>query len=166
MAAATGTGLAGAGLLLAVWPLWRSGVTRWWTLPLAFLTLKGAIEIVLVWPGAAALIDGLALRIVLLHAFLLGGITLGLVAAARSVIGPVAARNPAWLEVAVLALLVSLLPLSGAWPRSLSGSWALPVAAWVSLLPAVAVLALAWRPWGSGRRRRRVKPGRPGMTTD
>jgi hypothetical protein len=165
-AVAIGTGLAGAGLLLAVAPLWRSGVTRWWALPLAFLTLKGAIEIALAWPGAAALVDALALRIVLLHAFLLGGITLGLVAAARSAFGPAAARSPAWLEAAVLALLASLLPLSGAWPRGLSGSWALPVAAWVSLLPAVAVLALVWAPSVSDRRRRRMSPGRPGATTD
>lgn len=158
-AAAIGTGLAGAGMLLAVWPLWRAGVPRWWALPLAFLTLKGAIEVALVWPGAAAIIDMLALRILLLHAFLLGGITLGLVAAARSAFGPAAARSPAVLDVAVLALLASLLPLTGAWPRGLSGSWALHVAAWVSLLPALAVVALVWVPTVSDRRRRRVSPG-------
>jgi hypothetical protein len=142
-AGSVGAVLTGVGLLLAVWPLWRHWrLLTSWTIPLAFMTLKGLVEVSLAWPAARAWVDAMALRVLLLHAYLLGAVTLGLVAAARRLLGPAAAFRPAALVVAVLLLLASLLPLTGVWPRGLAGTWSLPVAAWASLLPVAALLIM------------------------
>lgn len=142
-AGSVGAVLTGVGLLLAVWPLWRHGrLVTSWTIPLAFMTLKGLVEVSLAWPTASAWVDAMGLRVLLLHAYLLGAVTLGLVAAARLLLGPAAAYRPAALVVAVLLLLGSLLPLTGVWPRVLAGTWSLAVAAWASLLPVAALLVV------------------------
>jgi hypothetical protein len=157
--AAAGTAASGVGLLLCVWPLWRSGGAGPWALPIAFLTAKGVVELGTASPAVAASIEAMGLRVFLLHAFLLGAVTLGLVAAARALLGRDAARYPGYLSVAVLALLVSLLPLTGAWPWA-RGAWVLPVAAWLSLAPSVALVALAWRPPVRDVSRRGPRPAR------
>ena len=73
------------------------------------------------------------MRIFYLHVLLLGFVTLGLVVAAREAWGSAAVSGYRWLVFAVLALLLSLVPLTGFWPNAWRGRWALQAAALVSL---------------------------------
>ena len=50
-----------------------------------------------------------------------------------------------WLVVAILILLLSLLPMTGIWPAAWSGSWALQIAALVSLGPVLVVAVMVLR---------------------
>ncbi len=136
---AAGAGLAWtAGALLTA--ALRSPAGRTWILPLAFLAAKGAFDVARAVPDVHAWTEAQGLRIVLLHAYLLGGITLGLLAAARQRWGlPGASRGT---EAGVLALLAGLIPMTGLWPAAWAGPWALPAAAWTSLAPIVAVLGV------------------------
>ena len=56
-----------------------------------------------------------------------------------------------WLVATVLALLLSLVPLTGLWPAAWRGLWALQVAAIVSLGPVIVVagmvISLIIREW-------------------
>ncbi|MDZ7799743.1 MAG: hypothetical protein U5K81_02970 [Trueperaceae bacterium] len=142
VAAAAGVA-AGMGLLLACMPLLQDEVRRRgsaWSVPLALLALKGGIAVVLALPAGQAWSDAMALRVLWLHAYLLGGLTLGLLAAARDRFGATIAGAPGWTTAATLVLLAGLLPLTGVWPRGATGTWVLPVAAWTSLAPPAVVL--------------------------
>lgn len=133
-----GVALAGASgaLLAAAWRQ-RRGL---WAFVLLLLLVKGLFELALAFPPAAAFVEDRGLRVLFLHAYLLGGVSVGLVTAFRHRFGALT-FTPAWpLVAAILVMLASLLPLTGLWPRSLSGGWALPVAALASCLPIAAVL--------------------------
>lgn len=139
-----GSAFAGMGLLAALVPLWRSQPTAplsLWHLVYVLMGLKAGVDLLSSQPLAAAFIEGAALRIFFLHAYLLGAITIGLVAAARSLWGSTAFRLPWLLAAAALAMTASLLPLTGLWPVAWRGRWALELAWWLSMLPVAAVAA-------------------------
>lgn len=138
-----------AGSLGNVAALWRStrrsAAGLAWRVPLIYLAVKAATQLGLLLPATAQWAEIARLRVPYLHILLLGFVTLGLFAAAERQWG-VAGRR--WMVVAVTALVLSLLPLSGLWPPGMGGLWALHVAAWAALGPvlvALAVLASARR---------------------
>jgi hypothetical protein len=145
--------LVGAGLLASAYALvpaaWRQA--RLWLVPLAFLALKAAAEIVMSVPAGAAWAGSMALRIPYLHWLLLGFVTLGLAAAAEQRWGRRAVPGRSWLVVTVLLLQLSLLPLTLLWPASWGNSWALPVAAWASLGPVLVATGMLLRQQGTRR---------------
>jgi hypothetical protein len=129
------------GLLISVWALWPSLSSSWlgWRVPLALLVVKVLIGLGTILPAAALWGQQNGLRVLYLHLLLLGFVTLGLFAAAREAWGREAVPGQRWLVVSILILLLTLLPLTGLWPDTLGGSWALQLAAWVSLGPVIAV---------------------------
>ena len=134
---------AGVGLLLGVRPLLAPGsrAAAAWTVPLLFLAGKGLFELASAWPTLGAWSESRGLRIVLLHTYLLGAVTLGLAAAARDRLGRRWAPDATWLTVSVVLVLAALVPLTALWPRSWSGAWVLHAAAWTSLGPPLVVAA-------------------------
>ncbi|MBX3143360.1 MAG: hypothetical protein KF813_06375 [Trueperaceae bacterium] len=129
--------------LLLVWRMWPhgSGVERGTLLliraTLALMALKAVVELVLATPAGEQWVDQQGLRVFLLHAFLLGAVTFGLVAAAREVFGRRAFPFPRWLVASVVVMVFLLLPQTRLWPAALAGFWMLPAAAWSSLGPPV-----------------------------
>lgn len=119
---------------------------------LALLGLKAVVELALTTPAADAWVTSQGLHVLLLHAFLLGAVSLGIVAAARLLLARHAFVPATWFALAVLVMVVALVPLTGLWPSALTGPWVLRAAAFTSLgPPAVAVLALASLLWRRGR---------------
>src|SRR5690606_31335246 len=103
------------------------------------------------------------LRVLLLHAFLLGAVTLALAAAMRALLGRAGWRGLGWFALTIAVMLVFLLPLTGVWPAGLGGPWALRAAFYTSLGPPLAALltlASSWAQPGS-----EGGPGRPRSTT-
>lgn len=145
-----------AGLVLFLHTLGR---TAWrapmWQLPLALLAFKAVVHVGLAVPAIAQWGLGAGLRIPYLHVVLLGVVTLGLLAAARSTWGPSAV--PGWPAVSgsVVLLLASLLPLTRLWPVFWSGPWVLWAALGGALAPTLAMAALLAR---CARRRIRRHP--------
>lgn len=141
-----GSGLAGLGLLAALWPLGRQLLREPlspWHIALAFLALKGVIDLLASQPHFAAWSGGPGMRVFYLHAYLLCSISIGLVAAARVAWGERAYPLPWLLVAAAVAMTASLLPLSTLWPAAWSGPGWLVAAAWASLVPPLAVLVSA-----------------------
>ena len=138
--------LVAVGLLLTVAVLWPavSGSGGWvgWRVPLVLLALKAVLGLGMILPVTARWGELNGLRIFYLHILLMGFVTLGLVVAAREAWGRAAVPGQRWLVVAVLALLFSLVPLTGFWPTSWGGRWALPAAAVVSLGPVIIMAAM------------------------
>ncbi len=138
--------LATAGLaahLAALWP-----VARTWRLPLFFLGLKAGSQLLLLPAGWAQWAEAMRLRIPYLHWLLLGFATLGLLAAAEARWGARRAPGRRWLAAAVIAISLSLVPLTGLWPGAWGGRWPYDLAAWVALGPAlVAGGMLLWPLW-------------------
>jgi hypothetical protein len=147
VAEAASGAVAGLGLLAATVPLLGAEARRamerraWshWTLPLTLLAAKALVDLAALAPAVAARVEAPGLRVLELHAYLLGVVTLGLLAAARGRWGDGAPGASAWTSAGVLVLLAGLVPISGLWPPSWSGAWMLPTAAWTSLAPIVAV---------------------------
>ena len=114
--------------------------------------------------GAAFALPGtgmwLEVRVLFLHTFLLGAITLGVVAAARGAWGSRATKGRWWLALAVGLLCASLVPLSGVWPPAWSGHWTLIVALIASFLPVTIVAAMVLRPTVSHGTFARLRLGR------
>lgn len=111
---------------------------RWlWGTAIFFLTLKAFAFLALSTPDGARWSLNMGLRISYLHWLLLGGISVGLIAAARRQWGARAVAFWHLLLFTIIILLVSLLPLTRLWPAPLSGRWALEAAAWVALGPAL-----------------------------
>jgi hypothetical protein len=136
--------LVGVGLLANAWGLLRHGeaeALRRWRLPLLLLVLKAAAQLVMALaPGVAGLFG---LRVLYLHVMLLGFVSLGLVTAAGGAWGRSAASGRSLFGLAVVAMLLSLVPLSALWPVAFGRMHALTAAAWVALAPVgVAVLML------------------------
>jgi hypothetical protein len=140
--AAAGSAVAGLGLIAVLTPLWRQLLHErlsLWHLSLGLLLLKAVVDLLSSSPGFAAWSAAAGLRVFYLHAYLLGAVTLGLIAAVREQWGEAAYRRPWLLAGAALLMTASLLPLSGAWPAGWSGARALDVAAWLSPAPLLAV---------------------------
>lgn len=131
------------------------------------LAFKAVVEAVIALPVGEDLVARLGLRVLFLHAFLLGAVTLGLVSAGRTLVSTRAFAPVRALAVSVVVVVLCLLPLTGVWPSSLVGRWMLWAAALSSALPAlvVAYAILAARrsakvlsgPHGVGRRRTGIK---------
>ena len=131
------------------------------------LALKALVEAFVAMPFGEELFVRWSLRVLLLHAFLLGAVTLGLIAAIRALLSPRAFAPVSALALSVLVMVACLVPLTRLWPTALAGSWMLWAAAVSSLLPAL-VVAYAFAtgrrsarvlagPHGSGRRRTGLK---------
>src|SRR5690625_648176 len=140
----SGNFLAGSGMFLALAPLaavllrQRPGL---WHVTIALLGLKGTFDLLFTVPYVSALSDAAGLRVLYLHAFLLGAVSIGLIAAARRVWGRRAFRLPWLFTAAVLVMTGALLPVSGAWPAAWAGRWTLQLAAWTSGLPIITAAA-------------------------
>lgn len=138
--------LVAGGLLIMVAVLWPavSGSGGWtgWRVPLVLLTLKAVLGLGMILPVTARWAELNGLRIFYLHVLLMGFLTLGLVVAAREAWGRAAVPGHRWLVVTVLALLLSLVPLTGFWPSAWSGRWALQAAAVVSLGPVIVMAVM------------------------
>ncbi len=136
-----GGALVGAGLLLHVAALWPH-IAAGWRIPLAFLALKAAAELSLVVPALDHWGEATGLRIPYLHWLLLGFVSLGLVQAAWERWDVTTRASRAWLTGAILALQLSLIPLTNLWPAAWAGRWALWLAAWAAMGPVVVALGL------------------------
>ncbi|GBD07979.1 hypothetical protein HRbin22_00205 [Candidatus Thermoflexus japonica] len=116
-----------------------------WRIPLVFLGLRALAELGLSVPVIASWALGAGLRIFYLHLLLLGFVTLGLMASARSIWG---ARAAPWFRAmssAIGVLLLSLIPLTGLWPPAWGGRWTLQVAFIGALLPVAVALGMLGR---------------------
>ena len=120
-------------------------------LVLLLLAVKAVFELAMALPAGEAFITREGLRIVLLHAFLLGVVSLALVSVMRSLFGPQVWPGLGAFAALVFVMLACLLPLTGLWPANLSGPWALRTAFYSSLGPATAgLLALLFGRSGQG----------------
>jgi hypothetical protein len=143
--------LVGLGLAAHLWALVPAArkQARLWLIPLAFLGLKAAGEIVISVPAGAAWASQAGLRIPYLHWLLLGFATLGLVGAAEQRWGRRLVPGRTWFVLSVLVMQISLIPLTRLWPSGWGGVWTLDVAAWATLGPVfVAVAMLVFRSSG------------------
>lgn len=135
-----GGALVGVGTLLVVGELWVRAPRGLWRFALACLATKALAEVaVSVMPGTGWGSHP-QLRILYLHLMLLGFVSVGLVAAARSEWGGAATRGRRAFAAAVAALLLSLVPLTPVWPAPWRGRWAFAAAALFALGPALVVL--------------------------
>jgi hypothetical protein len=129
----------------ALWPVLGRTLPGPWKLPLLLLFSVAGMTAGVALVPVARWGEQMGLRILYLHVLLLGWITLGLMAARQSTWQAVpgsAARGLSWT---ILALLASLLPLSGLWPAGLSGTWTLGMAAVAAWGPVLAALyGLFW----------------------
>jgi hypothetical protein len=125
-----------------LWPRLRRQPGSVWLIPALFLGLKAGLEAGVSITPLAVWGERMGLRIFYLHVFLLGFVSLSLLAAASNLWGETFIQRRAWMTVAVLALLASLLPLTGLWPKSWFGHWALAFAFLAATGPVL--VALSW----------------------
>ena len=137
-----GGALVAAGTLLVVAALWPGARGVLWRFALAALAVKGLAE------GAYSVLPGMAwaehpaFRVLYLHVMLLGFVSVGLVAAARTAWGRAATPGRRAFVLAVADLLVSLVPLTPLWPAAWGGRWTYVLAALLALGPALAALRM------------------------
>ncbi len=116
---------------------------RWlWGAAFFFLSLKAVAFLIVSLPAGAAWSARMGLRLSYLHWLLLGGVSLGLVAAARARWGSRAVALWQPLIVTIIILIASLVPLSWLWPAGLGGRWTLVFAAWATVGPVVVVVLM------------------------
>jgi hypothetical protein len=125
--------------------LWQR-LDRIWRVPLIFLGIKGAADLGVSLPRVALWAQRAGLRVSYLHWFLLGFVTLGLLAAAHAAWGPTVVRGKNWVTTAILLVLMTLIPLTQLWPTAWSGRWALHLAAWAAVAPVVVSLGMLLGP--------------------
>ncbi len=133
----------GIALFAQVATLARGALGRsWrWRVPLA---LGGAAALAKIAAGALPFIDWAALfglRLLYLHALLLGFATLGVLAAARAILGPRGAPLLSAVQASAVLVIAALVPLSELWPSAWSGRWTGAFAAASALLAAVVLAA-------------------------
>lgn len=105
---------------------------------LALIGVKAVFEFVIAFPVGAAFVAREGLRILLLHAFLLGAVTLALATSMRAMLGKVAWRGLGWFASSVALTIACLVPLTGLWPAAMGGPWVLRAAFYSSLGPPLA----------------------------
>lgn len=139
-------GLATAGLALLAWYLLagarrsRDGAVG---LVAALLFGKALVDGALALPALAQWSERSLLQVALLHAYLLGAVSLAIVLLALRAFRQAASGTPFWwFAAAVGSMLLSLVPLTLLWPVAWRGPWLLPVAMWASLPVVLAALAL------------------------
>lgn len=140
---------AGLGLLAVLYALGASlkgnpdqAQRRLWAVALFFLSLKAVAFLVVASPEGAAWSLRMGLRISYLHWLLLGGVSLGLMAAARACWGDQSVLLWRPLVVTIFVLLGSLIPLTRFWPAGMGGRWTLEFAAWATLGPTTVLFAM------------------------
>lgn len=124
---------------------------------------KAAIEAALTVDAVTRWNQDALLPVFLAHAYLLGLVTLVVVWSALRRWRPRHAPLFWALIGAVGLMLASMLPLTLLWPFG-RGGWVLPLAAWASLFPTAALLAVGaalWAPPGAGR----PQPTQPASTS-
>lgn len=145
--------LAWLAAIVHVWPRRTGAGPTLLHVALALLATKALAELAMATPAGAAWMTANGLRVFLLHAFLLGAISIGLVAAFRARYGTGTFRGATAFALAVGLMLLSLLPLTGVWPMAYAGRWTLtfaavaalgpPLAAALAMVSAVAAVAAA-----------------------
>jgi hypothetical protein len=157
--AAIGGVIVGVSLLVLIAQLWRA---RSYRLVLALLAVKALALILIAQPDIARWAQGFSgLRLLYLHIFLLGSITLGLIVAARETWGAAIVPRSRAMTLAIGIMIVSLVPFTPLWPRALAGMWTLHAAAIASLGPVLAAVPLLLAPL---RRPRESSPERQAVT--
>lgn len=121
-------------------PLPRGAALLLRQLALVLLAVKGVVELIGAIPAAHAWVFQQSLHIFFLHAFLLGAVSLSLIAAMRTAGGTGAFRGAVAFTLAVAVMVAALLPFTPLWPRALAGVWALHAAAYTSLGPLLVAL--------------------------
>ncbi len=139
------------GLLLLARSLWRAAPDWGWRIPLAFLAFKAFAEMGLGIPALAAWGQDAGLRILYLHVLLLGFVSLGMVAAAKTIWGQESVRGGAWMAAAVIFLITTLIPLTRLVPAEWGGRWALLLAAIGALGPPIVATYMLAKAWQAGR---------------
>ena len=138
-------GLGGAavaiGLGFHIYHLW-SVTPKTWRVPLLFLALKAATNLLVTIPPIATWAERALLRVSYLHWVLLGFVTLSLVAIAAHAWGKRAVPHVGWLTAVIILLILSLVPLTSLWPPSLHGVWTRHFAAWASIGPVIIAITL------------------------
>ncbi len=144
-------GLVAAGLALILQRMWSSA-GLWSRRALIWIALSIAMLAAMAIPPVADWGLTAGLRIFFLHVAFAGFVTMALVVGARARWGREAVGS-AWLWLgAVLVLLVTMIPLTGLWPRELAGGWT-PYCALVGALAAtVATLVACGVGYVRGRR--------------
>lgn len=139
----TASVLVGLILVLHVWMLrpYLTSRSTLWMVPLGLLALKGLAQMVIGAVPDAWWPEMRGLRILYLHTMLLGFVTLGLVSGARAAGFVRHLAGVQLMQLAVILLLLSLVPLTGIWPRSMAGAWTVLLAAGAAHIP---VVAAAW----------------------
>lgn len=144
--------LAASGLLILLYvfakqlPRLADRAQRWlWGAALFFLTLKAVAFLITSLPIGAAWSVRMGMRISYLHWLLLGGVSLGLLAAARAHWGPRVATLWQPTLATIVVLLVSLIPLTRLWPVELGGRWTLQFAAWATPGPVIMLILMLLR---------------------
>ena len=132
-------GLVAAGLALICVRMWE-GLDLWSRRVFVLLSVKIVMLAAVAIPPLADWGLGMGLRLFYLHLALVGVVTLGLAVMAHRQWGArVAGVLNGWL-VAALALLVSILPLTGLWPSALGGRWVFQVALSGAVIATLAVV--------------------------
>ena len=138
-------GLAGLGWLLATLWLASTGLPGWRTV-LVFLGIRIVGGVVLLHPGWTDWALDAGLRVLHLHVGGLGLLTAAVVTASAEV-GLLPARRAAQWRGAIIAVVASILAVTGMWPPGLRGPWAQVAVAATAVLPVlVAARALLDRP--------------------
>lgn len=137
--------LAAAGLLVLATTLVAAAVRQGRPVVAALAALpvgKALLDAVLAFPAGADGSQRMLLQVFWIHAFLLGFATIAIAALALRAWRPGAAWVVVPLVGAVLLLLASLLPLTLVFPPGWRGPWVLPLAAWATLPPTLALLGV------------------------
>lgn len=117
----------------------------WFIVPLLLLLLKALADVALAFPAGELLYDRLLLRVLFLHAYLLGAVSFGLLLAARNFWGKTYLPEPLWPLIGNLLLLASLILITGLRPAFIPIAWVPTLTILGATLPIVG-LALAWFP--------------------
>lgn len=130
-------------LLIQLDALRRSERARaWaWRVPLMLGALAAGGKLV---AGLTPFVDWSAahgMRLLYLHVLLFGFVSLGVLAAARAMLGARAVAALPMIQVGALAVIASLLPLTEAWPAAAAGRWAAVLAALIAAGAAATFLA-------------------------
>lgn len=94
-------------------------------LPLLFIAVKGIIDMGLAFPELVNWFDRNHLKVLMLHAYLLGAVSFSLFLAARqpTMYGAKSLPRPEWFLLGILALLASLVLLTGYAPAFFPAAW-------------------------------------------
>lgn len=94
-------------------------------LPLLFISVKGIIDIGLAFPDLVLWFDRNHLKVLMLHAYLLGAVSFSFFLAARqpTMYGAKSLPRPEWFLLGILALLASLVLLTGYAPAFFPAAW-------------------------------------------